>query len=95
MPIITLIAAPLLFQAVASSVCPVNQYLTPDVNICYEITPSLQKPNGVDIQFLDLTNLQYLQTRWLNSSTMLSKLETETTILCWYDDQTTSTFPCP
>ena len=95
MTIIALIAAlPLFLQPAASNICPVNRYTAPGVDVCYEIVSSAKNPAGVDAQAIDLTNLKYLQTQWLDADTMLSKMETATTTFCWYDDRTTSTFPC-
>jgi len=83
-----------LFQSIGMLLCPVNQYQAPGVNLCYEMTPSAAAPNKMDSQFLDNMSDEYLATQWISSSTMLSREQTETTTLCWYDDQTNLTFPC-
>jgi hypothetical protein len=95
MNIAALIAAlPLLFQGAVSSTCPVNQYVEPGIALCYEMMPSPQNPAAMDSRVLDLVNQQYLETQWIYTNMMLSKMETATTTFCWYDDEVTSTFPC-
>ena len=89
-----LFALSLAFQAIASSICAANHYASPTADVCFVIAPSATKPGALDAQVLDLAAGEYLETKWLDSTTMLSKIETATTTYCWYDDQTEERFGC-
>jgi hypothetical protein len=89
------VAVPLFFQLIAGSVCRQAQVIQPGVNFCYDIQPSAMNPEGVDSQALDMIAGQYMTTKWLTSSTMLSRVESlDGSCYSWLNDDWQATTTC-
>ena len=95
MTLLVTASIPLLFRLIATGVCAQNQVIQPGVNLCYSIRQSQMNPQGVDTQVLDNAAEQYLQTRWFDDSTMLSRVESpDGTCYQWLNDDWQATTTC-
>jgi len=95
MNILVTAAVPLVFQLIAGQVCAVNQIVTPTSNVCFSMTQDAIRPDKVDMQFLDNAAGKYMTTQWLDSSTMLSKVESvDGSCYQWLDDDVNETTTC-
>lgn len=57
-------------------------------NLCFQVTPDLINPQGIDVQMVDIEKHEYLKTFWVNDTTMISQITDEVGCYQWQNEET-------
>ena len=95
MATISVIASvPLLFQSIGIILCNKNQYISTTANLCYSMAQDQINPTKVDMQMLDMKQVEYIKTWWVDMDTMETQDTTKDGCIQWKNQNYNQTSTC-